>query len=364
MNLTQIPHEQELLKEDPKIPFPIQRFDWMANIQSPFFHHIFSKLKKDYPNGELCPIWRMAEYTEEEYSDLIANMQYQNMMDTWSAIEIQMVYNLTFMYNWSLFKQSYRYDDDFFQMLMYETDGKEVPVSILKSRLPFPAFFIDNRFTDADGCQYRGVYVSLIMDRPECPELGMFFVEDTGESDYKYCLIPLYYGDKNIDELREMRNQEFFQTPKVHDDVNPDTMDQMVKGVINAVLYLCADNKEVTVKKVKTDQTVKSGPAKNKKKTVKSTSNEVGYRIGSVIRKTKTIYVHEEEQETSSESSVKHKKKTPHIRRAHLHHYWTGSKKNPEERKLINVFLPPQYIGKYLEEEENQKKATLHKVKK
>ena len=348
--------------EDKNIPLPVQRLDWMAKIQDRIYP-MFSKIKKEQPKGQLCTMSLMADYVEEFYQDAIQQLALTDNMNIWKTIEIQMVYNMVFMYNWGVYKQSYHYDEDFFSLLMYETDCQEIPVSVLLEQMPYPAFWIDNRFEDEDSCRYRGVYISLIFDRPEKPELGLFFVEDTPESDYKYCLLPLYYGDKNIDELLDMRNKEFASDgdapENLHDPVNPNIIKDLVKGIINAILYLTADNKEVVVKKVKTTRKGATGSLKNKDITLKSTNNKVGYRIGSVIRKTKTLYIHEE-NEQSGNSAEKHKKKTPHTRRAHYHRFWTGSKSDPSSRKLSRLFLPPMYINNYLDED---LQPTLHECK-
>jgi hypothetical protein len=46
-----------------------------------------------------------------------------------------------------------------------------------------------------------------------------------------------------------------------------------------------------------------------------------------------------------SEEGASHASPRPHYRRAHWHHFWTGPRNVPGERKLILKWLPPIPVG-------------------
>lgn len=63
----------------------------------------------------------------------------------------------------------------------------------------------------------------------------------------------------------------------------------------------------------------------------------VGFRIGATIRKAKAASTaHTEEPGHGS-------KKSPHSRRGHWHHYWTGPRDG--ERKLVLKWVAPTFIN-------------------
>ena len=64
---------------------------------------------------------------------------------------------------------------------------------------------------------------------------------------------------------------------------------------------------------------------------------EVSYRIGAEIAMAKS-------GNYSSEGGAGHTVR-PHIRRAHWHRFWTGSRSEPENRKLVVHWLPPMVVA-------------------
>jgi hypothetical protein len=89
---------------------------------------------------------------------------------------------------------------------------------------------------------------------------------------------------------------------------------------------------------------------------------ECGYRFGSEVRKKKLEIKKNEDSapvnEKKSQLDVgKPRKFTPHTRRAHWHHYWTGPRGG--KRTLILHWIPPLFIGDTAPEE-----AVIHRVRK
>jgi len=342
-------------------PFPIQRIKWLEKV-FPMTIHTFKDLKK-------------ISDSESNYANKVITLQETNYVLTKCLIDQNIikdideapsiikslfkesVYNITLMYNWTIYKQIYKFDNDVLDMLCNDTDVNDIPVSIIKTNLPYSAFFIDNKFRSKyNDIEYRGCFVSLLPNHNDELELGLFFIENTRESNYLYCLVPLYLGDKTLNELMEERDSLFKVNSKNEDSlISIDLGNQILK----LITYICSANSEIeTVKVVVPDNTNSNKKKKSKKKTIQQ--NFIGYKMGNVIRKTKKVYEYEEK---TNHSNKIHKPISPHMRRAHYHHFWTGKKNDPENRKLIVKFIPPLYINPTGKDTANII-PTVHQVKK
>lgn len=262
--------------------------------------------------------------------------------------------NLEYMYNWQLYKQIYKFSDELVEVLQKDTDDKVLPIRAISDNLPFPAFFIDNIIKGPGGIEYRGVFVSLELSRENRPELGLFFLENTPESDYKYCLIPLYYDDKTLEDIYKERDKEFDIRPDLPELMRRE-VSELVRLTMPLIVYICSQDAEV--ERIKINATAAKPANKKKSQQKKKTVNKnlVGYRLGNQIKHAKKIYLSNKSNSTGTGTS-----KVPHIRRGHYHSYWTGSRSEPEKRKLIIKYLPPIYVNKDISEE---LVPTVHKVK-
>ena len=344
-------------------PFPIQRIKWLERVL-PISTQAFKDLKK-ISDAESSFTNKVVTLQETNYvlsNCLLTSGAIKNIDDAPSIIKSffkESVYNITFMYNWSVYKQIYKFDNDILSMLCNDTDVDNIPISIIKDNLPYPAFYVDNRFVSKHSdVEYRGCFVSLLYNYKNELDLGLFFIEDTKESNYLYCLVPLYFGDKTLVELMQERDKSFNV-----DSNNQDSMISMELGnqILKAIVYICSANKEVEIVKVPVSENTNNSSNKKKKKNKKSKTinqNFIGYKMGNVIRKTKKVY----ECKEKTVSNKTHKQISPHLRKAHYHHFWIGKKNEPENRKLILKFIPPLYInpnGKDIEVV-----PTVHQVKK
>lgn len=118
------------------------------------------------------------------------------------------------------------------------------------------------------------------------------------------------------------------------DDVRIQMLPALI--AVQVALYLQAQNADI-----------QNAPPESKKKKVKRGSGTkrqqkppkivyVGYRVGKLLRTSATL--------DSSEPFEPGKKKRPHARRGHWHHYWVGPKNKPQERKLILRWVAPTMI--------------------
>ena len=73
---------------------------------------------------------------------------------------------------------------------------------------------------------------------------------------------------------------------------------------------------------------------------------DVGYRIGKIIRNSKSDQQAEPTERNNSKSSMKR----PHTRRGHFHHFWVGSKSDGS-RKLVLKWVAPMFINMQYDDE-------------
>lgn len=347
-------------------PFPIQRINWLYKLIV-CTKSVFSKLKtKCVGDGYLDKLTSL-ELTDSLIYDAMKdelNSYIYNDSMSFEAKDLNdfyksAAYNTTLMYNWNVYKQIYRFDKDTFNLLM-NVDIDKIPFDIIKNNLPYPAFFIDNTFKSTiSGIVFRGCFVSLI-NMFNGLELCLFFITDTPESDYQYAFVPLYFKEDNltIEEALIKRNEVY--EVDCSESILKDA-EGLVSQALKAIIYICSANREIETIKVTVNDNCTKKNKKNKNKKPKTiTQNNVGYKMGAAIRLNKKnyVYVDEEGNRIDKRNKGNHKKKSPHLRMGHYHHYWIGSKDKPEERKLILKYVAPLYINSTEAE-----KATLHNVK-
>lgn len=127
-------------------------------------------------------------------------------------------------------------------------------------------------------------------------------------------------------------------------------IDESVRAVLRAMqlyLYVCSDQADIreNPKQKGIYRPRQPGqPIKDKFREIDM--KDVGVVIGHTLRRA--------EQESSAPQSnpsadeaKQGSHKRPHTRRGHWHHYWTGSKSEPEQRKLILKWTHPMLIGGY-----------------
>ena len=351
-----------LFHESGSEPFPIQRIKWLERIL-PVIKKVTSTIKKSKnptnaaTNNDLLTT---LTYTGDLFEKAFEEDKISVSEKFWHSLIRATTYNVTFMYNWNIFKQSYKFDKDTFDLLCNETDVTELPISVINHNLPYPAFFIDNKFISDENKVFRGCFVSVLYNPENLPELGLLFVEDNDESNYEYCLIPLYMGDLTLLEIMQKRDEKY-GVKSTDEDIK--TMVGLGIKALKAIIYICSSNSEIKTIKINVADNKNNKSNKNKKKNKKPTTvsqNLVGYRMGNTIRKTKKVYVYESDTNVNVNKSVKKSTKSPHMRMAHYHHFWTGPKNEPDKRKLVLKYIPPLFIGSHYDKDVH---PTLHKVK-
>ena len=254
--------------------------------------------------------------------------------------------NIRIIHNWNVYKQVYKFDDDWFKYLHENFNfSKTIPLSLLATKLPYSSFYIDNP-CEITGDKFNGIFVDITDETTyewgnAYKTLTTCFVIDDEEFGSTYSCIPLR-DDLTLEDL-------FNRIKGTIEDENELGHFICLKIVVALCMYLCADNKDIEIRKGNTPKE-NYELKKVAKKGVKQAS--IGIRIGNTIRENKVKYVYEGNEHN------KGSKKSPHIRGGHYHHFWVGKKDGSEERKLILHYIEPTFIGGSVE------KTTIHRVKK
>ena len=114
---------------------------------------------------------------------------------------------------------------------------------------------------------------------------------------------------------------------------------QLLQDVLQLVLYVCANNADVQPNPEQQSTTTNSRVIKDRYVEIRKW--DVGVCIGDAIRAmTSTQPVNHQEKKPGTHASPR-----PHMRRGHWHYFWTGSKSEPSERKLVLRWVAPMPIG-------------------
>ncbi len=282
------------------------------------------------------------------------------------------------LYSWRRYKEIYSFDKDLAELLMNqvsEDDDLLIPMDVLMA-MPYPCIYITiNDFEDFEGFW---VWFESDVNNGEL-ELRFLFVKNNGKfgkgilhlkqgytiSDAIERSIEISIENLNNKELKQHYKEmgvsladdlEFEKLTKSELDEFKEEMKNELQSILQLVLYVCADNKEVeSSKTIKRRENIK--PTDKPKDVFREIQEwEVGYRIGNTIRK----YNSEHHSENSTTYTLgTGSKKRPHSRRGHWHHYWCGSDKDGT-RKLLLKWTAPMFING----DSGDDIPTVHKVKK
>ena len=248
---------------------------------------------------------------------------------------------------WDLSKVIYRFDEDFYSELK-ETEGIEkVPVNMLL-HLPYKCLCLqvgdESRFTYLN-YDFEFKLYELRIER-------LFFNDDENRIESRSYFLTLS-SDKlqkcidhtissGIDNYKRVGLPEFSE--KFEETYRKDR--EIFQSTIQMILFILSQNVDI----VENEENKKV-----RKKYARSGAKEIpkvldaGYRVGAEIRNVREINVYKNKTEANEQNldilpSAVGSKKTPHVRRAHWHHFWIGSEK-AGNRKLVIRWLSPIAIG-------------------
>lgn len=234
---------------------------------------------------------------------------------------------------WAANKQVYKFDSEL-ELALADSEEIKLPVRIL-DRLPYQTFYLEFAEDGIFRENFHGVFVNIVREGNGYLLYAERIKEDGRVMFGKAALVPnddedgVFIFDKNDFSCDES-------------DRNVD-WPEFCFYMLNAILYLCADNAEIQESSVTKNTYHPSGRIKNKFSEIRQW--ECGYRYGLEIRSQKKQKKSSDNcREQTSELNIRIKRSLPaHIRRAHWHHFWIGPRNG--ERKLILHWIPPVYVS-------------------
>lgn len=278
------------------------------------------------------------------------------------------VYLSEFLYSWRIHKQIYRFPNEMETMLYNQDEGMDTPIGILQN-LPYDCIYIETNNISYNGKSLLGFFVKRTdattnlngsMGYEFCivyEDFTMYSVSIRYDENIMYdtsiydalvntMIKDARLFDKRTGEILSYDDPEVLETAKeiildsfVHSDYS------ILTQIIQLVLYICAENKEIEENYEQKKITKKP----TDKKFIKDKYREVqiwdcGNKLSEKIR---TFLVSDKNNSDiiiQKDSSSIGKSKAPHSRRGHWHHFWTG-KMGTEERRLILRWVAPTFVN-------------------
>lgn len=244
-------------------------------------------------------------------------------------------YDATMIYKWKSCKHVYLFNDVLSKSLSEMPLQDDMPMDAL-SKIPYPVLY----------CQTPGITFA----RGFCVTVDEYLHFDDSMNvvkKEKHLIVKLFprVAATNIssvnfylslerktlkDAFAEMDDGDAFLNLTTS-DTDKDGMKALMASVINHLLYIISENSDQRV--------VYKSSGKAKRRTTKATVHEAGAIVGRKLFQASIVYRHKEEHEGCGRSP------RAHVRRAHFHHYWTGSKKSKEGQQLIVKWLNPILVN-------------------
>lgn len=247
---------------------------------------------------------------------------------------------------WRINKDVFILDKDIENVLCAQASDMDIPSEALL-KLPYLCFYLQFDHLELEGHKVHGVFVHLEDDvNNGDKELRLLFLRYDGF----YYGYPIHIGSKTIFESVELTAKQ--ATQNVSGSQNSPTLRRMMvttigdvnifinflSKVMQCVLYVCAENAEITPSLEQATVMKKSDRIRDRYSEIRKW--DVGVRIGASIRAHNAAIAHD-----TNATDRTHASPRPHVRRGHWHHYWTGTKDKPSERRLVLKWTPPAFVG-------------------
>ena len=278
---------------------------------------------------------------------------------------------------WRITKGVYRFDDTLRQEIADMPLEGDLPAEIFYS-LPEWCIYVETPgmtlpFIRRDVNIVEGFFAFLEYDlkdgRSEL-RLNFYMPDSIGLSGSRCYPQPLHLGKWTVAQAvrKVFQAIQMDVDPPLPADEQQEFYAETAAGLtpfINMVLYICSLNADFGGERPAHPS---RRPASKKGKIFAANEVrtwEVGIRVGPALRQ--ALAAEQPSSQPSKEASLpgrSHASPRPHYRRAHWHHYWTGPKSNPVERKLILKWLPPIPVGIPEFDDVNNMPAVIRPIKK
>lgn len=276
--------------------------------------------------------------------------------------------------SWRRFKQVYQFNENLKNMLFLQAEDfdeeLEIPSSILL-QLPYPSIFVECEFEMDMYVEPMGFFTHYELVTLEDGTLRYMLVITFLPSNGVPFPVDIILDEKSNlkDEFDSMEDfyKGFFQrstgftdeqiknNPEIRKSYNEFIALKMklfktaVKRAVVLLLYLCAKNAEVSENPEQAKIYKPSTPG-SKEKFNNLRKWDVGEKTGQAIKHMEINFMKKDENEVDVDCHIDMESKQgtsmrPHTRRAHFHHYWTGSRSEPDKRKLELKWLAPMNVN-------------------
>jgi hypothetical protein len=249
---------------------------------------------------------------------------------------------------WRPYKQIYTFSKELMDILIAQKDvNMDIPVQVLQN-LPFPCAYFDVPFEE----NLYGFFVHYDIREEGKLYLVMEFVSKLAEDQIGYngyLELEIKENTTIEDEIKRYSSRIWNSLPSHFSNAygkggTPSYQEQTQNAlerasiVMQFILYICSDNAEIdpdernkAVAKPK-----KAGKIKDAYREVRKNrcGKEFSVNVRKMLSSTKTSYAANPDSHGTP--------KSPHIRRGHWHHYWTGPRTG--ERTLILNWIAPTFV--------------------
>lgn len=283
-----------------------------------YLNGMLRDIPRDWPEWCLIPMAAPAAVVDQKASDPRPTM----------AAE------MAALFAWSKGRSIYRFDADLADAVLATPLTNEIPTDLFY-RLPEWGVYIEAPPNDLWPDGLPGIFVHLEFDTVlDSHELRLF--GDRPEGGLQI-IAPLHLSERTIKDMLKtsVRTAAANTTPSrakkltdLFSDEEFDGMALLLSPIISCIMYLCTEDADV----VDVTPVQRRGPATNAP--ARAHQRDVGFRIGAALRPTRRRALHEPHEPTGRHVA-------PHLRRAHWHHFWRGSLKQPDKRELVVKWIPP-----------------------
>lgn len=286
------------------------------------------------------------EWDDRCYLPIAAGIAVASNGGTPSQSHISDASSLVALAPWRLYKQIYEFAPEMEQLLAEQADDCIIPIEVLNS-LPYQSIYIKTSLFRG----YDGFFVHFESDPNDGRlELRFLIIDDNlGAVPLAIHLIPGGTIKDGFDAmLAESKKQAGLnrgelllkQLEKLQEETK--MLYDMSLVLMQLVLYICAQNAEIQ----EDEQQKKITRIPVRKEFIKDKFREVKkYEVGTeTARIVRGIYGKSGVGFNYIKGENQGSAKRPHSRRGHWHHFWTGSRENGKERKLILKWVAPTFI--------------------
>lgn len=241
--------------------------------------------------------------------------------------------------SWRRGKLIYQFDETLGNEIIQTATDLVIPIDIIQ-QLPAPCVFIGfpEPEYESDIELPAGFFVYIEHDvNTGRKELRIYYITHSGNPMTQYIIHLIPGGtindgiDAAIKEIRRQQRQNFIFSQAAN--IGAEFLEKSRELTIQAVqyvLYICAENADI--QENESQAKIYRKPDRTLDRLREIRKWDVGVKTGIILRAAEKHRTEKEKSNPTKEYEPRQYKNRPHIRRAHWHHFWTGS---GDDKKLI-----------------------------